>query len=68
MKWSDCCFHSMSRSLPAGHSAEWLLTIDDGFNKALRKAGDAVLQRAGTADAKRARAAADVALHSLGYS
>ena len=55
-------------SVPAGFEAEWLMTVDDGFNSALRKAGAAVLRRAGTAAAKRAHAAADVSLNSLGYA
>ena len=55
-------------SIPAGYKAEMLMVIDDGFNAALRKAGGLVLRRAGTADAKRARAAADVSLNSLGYA
>ena len=54
-------------AIPAGFTAEWLLTTADGFNDALRKAGAAVLRRAGTARAKRAHAAADVSLSSLGY-
>ena len=54
--------------LPAGFSIEWLVAIDDGFNSALRKAGAAVLQRAGTAKAKRAHATAEVSLNSLGYA
>lgn len=54
--------------LAAGFTSEWLLALDDGFNGALRKAGAAVLQRAGTASAKRAHAAADVSLNSLGYA
>ena len=35
-------------AIPAGFTAEWLLTTADGFNDALRKAGAAVLRRAGT--------------------
>ena len=35
--------------IPAGHEAEWLMTADDGFNGALRKAGAAVLRPASAA-------------------
>ena len=43
-------------------------SVDDGVNAALRKAGAALLRRVGTAAAKRAHAAADVSLNSLGYA
>ena len=55
-------------SLHAGYTAEWLLTVDSGFHGALRKAGAALLQKAGTAQTKRSNAAADVSLNSLGYA
>ena len=56
------------RDLPAGFTAEWLVTVGDGFNGALRKAGSVVLKRAGTANSKREHAVSDVSLNTLGYA
>ena len=42
--------------------------MDDGFNAAMQKGGGVVLQRASTAKAKQAHAAADVSLNYLGYA
>ena len=53
-------------TLPAGYAAEWLLTVDDGFNTVMRKAGAALLRRVGTAEAKRRHANADLSLTHLG--